>query len=56
MYKNDAAKAMQSVWDLLQRKDWKLEKSKGSDTVHTTTVPNIGKVFKMTVHIQFMFL
>lgn len=40
---------MQTVWDLIQRKDWKLEKSRGSDTVHTTTVPNIGKVFKMTV-------
>jgi hypothetical protein len=40
---------MQEAWDLLHKKDWKLEKACGSDSVYTMTVPKIGKVFKLIV-------
>jgi hypothetical protein len=51
-YKSLAARTMQEAWDLLHKKDWKLEKACGSDSVYTMTVPKIGKVFKLIAYLD----
>jgi hypothetical protein len=43
---------MQEAWDLLHKKDWKLEKACGSDSVYTMTVPKMGKVFKLIAYLD----
>jgi hypothetical protein len=51
-YKSLAARTMQEAWDLLHKKDWKLEKACGSDSVYTMTVPKMGKVFKLIAYLD----
>lgn len=46
---------MQDAWDLLNKKDWKMEKVNGADSVHTMTVPKVGKIFKLTVITYYFF-
>ncbi|KAF5274123.1 hypothetical protein FQR65_LT04521 [Abscondita terminalis] len=48
-YKMKGAKILEEAWRFLNNQEWKLEKRNAdNDTIHVLSVPNVGKIFKLT--------
>lgn len=51
-YRKIASKSLEDAWRLYEKREWKLEKQKGSDMVYSRTEPKMGTIFKLECEVN----